>query len=191
MNASEEISRLFELYHDVVFKQCLRVVGYNNQYISIIDDSIQYAFMQALLKWEEFIACANPVGWLCVTAKSHLMSEIRKFSRRSKVTVPWYDRADEDASLQLETDIERWHNRQNAIESIEKICSLLSPTEKSVYDAYLVKDQSIDETAKELNMSRGAVRGAIDRIRAKAKRFYIFPIIFLVGQWIELWRSNI
>jgi len=186
MNPKKEISKLFELYHDVIYKQCLHMVGYNHQYIPLIDDCIQYAFLQAILKEGEFSQCVNPAGWLSVTARRQLMSEIRKNSRRSKITVPWYEHADEEASLQLETDIERWHSRQDAAECIERICEELSSTEKEVFDGYFLQDSSINEVAEKLKLSRGSVRGAIDRIRAKAKRFHVFAAFFVMTPWI--WR---
>lgn len=186
MNPNKEISQLFELYHDVIYKQCLHMVGYNQQYISLIDDCIQYAFWQAILKKEQFAQCKNQAGWLSVIARRHLMSEIRKNCRRSKITVPWYEQADEDASLQLETDIDRWHSRQEATDCIEQIYEILSTTEKEVFRDYFLQDSSIDEVAENLKISRGAVRGAIDRIRTKAKRLHIFPAFFVIVSWI--WR---
>lgn len=186
MNPNEEISQLFELYHDVLYKQCLHMVGYNQRHIPLIDDCIQYAFLQAILKKDQFSQCKNQAGWLSVTARRHLMSEIRKNHRRSRITVPWYEHADEDASLQLETDIERWHSRQDTSDRIEQIYEILSSTEKEVFDGYFLEDSSIDEVARKLKISRGAVRGAIDRIRTKAKRFHIFFAFFLIAPWI--WR---
>ena len=160
------------------------MIKYNQGYIPLIDDCIQYAFLQAMLKRDQFSQCKNQAGWLSVTARRRLMAEIRKSRRRSRITIPWYEHADEDASLQLETDIERWHNRQNTSECIERIYEVLSSTEKEVFDDYFLQGSSIDEVAKNLKTSRGAVRGAIDRIRTKAKRFRIFSAFFVIAPWI-------
>lgn len=184
MNPNQELGHLFELYHDILYKQCLHMVSYNHQYISLIDDCIQYAFLQALLKPRQFAQCKNPAGWLSVTARRHLISEIRKNSRRSKILAQWQDNTEEKASLQLETDIERWHNQQEASESVEQILKLLSSKEKEIFHGYFLQGFSIDEVAKNLKTSRSVVRGAIDRIRAKARNNRILSFFVVVFPWI-------
>ena len=67
-------------------------------------------------------------------------------------------------------DIEAWAMANDLASVKQSLLSKLSDEEQAVYHLFYEQNLSMKDTAKELKISVGAVRGALQRIRSKGER---------------------
>lgn len=176
------LADLYEKYYDSVFHVCYQQVGYQARLIPLVEDCIHDAFVIALQHYEAYKDFDNPMGWIAITARNRLRSELRKKNfREMTVHLEKLAKEQEAQTDTLATDVDRWLDREEANSNLEIILGLLSDRERMVYDAYFEQNLSLKETVELTGLSANAVRSAIDRIRQKAKRFinisiFIFSI---------------
>ncbi len=165
----EKLTALFDEYYTVIVKQCFLMVGFSSQYASIIEDCVQYAFLQAFLKHNKVLFYENPAGWLYVTAQRRLMTEIKREKRHLAIEKKYNRMTLASSPTQVDT-IECWHRQESLRQLLRDILARLSATELRVCQLYLQEGHSIDETAAIMHVDRVVVRGAVDRIHRKARR---------------------
>ncbi len=164
----EKFTALFDEYYAVIVKQCFLVVGFSSQYASIIEDCVQYAYLQAFLNHNKVLIYENPAGWLYVTAHRKLMVEIKKEKRHLAIERK-YNRILLSSSPTQSDSIESWHRQETIRQLLSDIFAMLSATELRVCQLYLQEGYSMDETAAIMHVDRVVVRGAVDRIHRKAR----------------------
>lgn len=179
------LAELFAKYHDALERYCKRLVHYDPKYFSLAEDSVQIAFLTALKHPESFNNSPNQYGWLAVCCKNHIMSKLRQQKNRTNiigVSVSF----EECETVQDPTDaIIRWMESSDSREYISKIYTSLSSSEKKIFEDYYLHDCSLKETAIRNNITVGSVRGAVQRIRKKAKNMEFLSIILFLGQCIR------
>ena len=167
------LAELYEKYYDSVFHVCYQQVGYQARLIPLVEDCIHDAFVAALQYYEAYKDFENPMGWITISARNRVKSELRK--KRFREQPVHLERLAKEQELQrnvLATDVERWLDREEASSNLEIILKLLTDRERMVYDAYFEQNLSLKETVELTGISANAVRSAIDRIRQRAKRFF-------------------
>ncbi len=172
------LAELYEKYYDSVFHVCYQQVGYQARLIPLVEDCIHDAFVAALQYYEAYKDFENPMGWITISARNRVKSELRK--KRFREQPVHLERLAKEQELQrnvLATDVERWLDREEASSNLEIILKLLTDRERMVYDACFEQNLSLKETVELTGLSANAVRSAIDRIRQRAKRFFHISII--------------
>lgn len=163
----ERITALFDEYYSVMVKQCYLMVGFSSQYASIIEDCVQYAFLQALLKRTRVLSHDNPAGWLFLTARKKLIVEMRKDHTHLAIEQKYSSTMYETFAPQYD-NVERWQRQESARQLLKEIFASLSDTEMRVCQLYMQEGHTMDETAAIMHVDRVVVRGAVDRIHRKA-----------------------
>ncbi len=164
----KKLTALFDEYYAVIVKQCFLTVSFSSQYASIIEDCVQYAFLQAFLNGKKVLAHENPAGWLLVTARKKLIAEMRTQQRHLAIEKK-YNHAILASCTAQSDSIERWQHQETIRQLLNDIFALLSATEMRVCQLYLQEGHSMDETAAIMHVDRVVVRGAVDRIHKKAR----------------------
>ena len=161
---------LLEKYYSSVYKYCYYQIGYQERYASMIDDSVQDAFIKFAECYQSLDSSVNHLGWLRIAAWNRLRTMIRTEKDRAiklrKVAIELAGPNPES----IETDFDIWNNNESASYQIEKIYKTLTELEKKVFQHYFVEELDIDETAKSSKISRNAVRSAVERIRRRVRR---------------------
>lgn len=176
------LAELYEKYYDSVFHVCYQQVGYQACLIPLVEDCIHDAFVAALQCYEAYKDFDNPMGWIALTARNRVRSELRKKRyREMPVYLEKLAKEQEAQADALATDVDRWLDREEASSNLETIIGLLSDRERMVYGAYFEQNLSLKETVELTGLSANAVRSAVDRIRQRAKRlFHISIFIFSI-----------
>lgn len=166
------------------------MVHYDPQFFTLAEDSVQIAFLTAVKHPESFHDSPNPYGWLAVCCKNHIMSKLRQQKNRARI-VGEHVSFEACENVEDPTDaIIRWVDASTSREYIELIYHSLSSSEKKIFEDYYLCDCSLQETAARNGVTVGSVRGAVQRIRKKARSIKSFSIILLIGQCIhEFLRS--
>lgn len=163
------LTDLFIQHHDALERYCKRLVHYDPKFFTLAEDCVQFAFLTALKHPDEFNNCLNKYGWLSICCKNYIMSKIRKHKNRLKI-LGRTTSFDECESVEDPIDaIIRWIDSSSTKEYIDLLYNSLSTTEKRIFADYYYRDYSLLETAKRNNVTIGSVRGAVQRIRNKAK----------------------
>lgn len=190
-DTNDQLSDLFIRHHDTLEQYCHRLVHYDPKFFTLAEDAVQIAFMKAIIDPVSFNASPNKYGWLAVCCKNHISSKLRQYKNRNDIAGQHisYDVCE---SVQDPIDaIIRWIDSSYSKEIIDSIYDSLSPAEKQVFEDYYKRDYSLEETARRNNITVGAVRGAVQRIRKKAKEMKFLALILLVEQCISVFVRTV
>lgn len=184
-DANTQLADLFTEHHDALERYCKRLVHYDPKYFSLAEDCVQIAFLTALRHPESFNNCPNKYGWLAICCKNYIISKLRQQKNRANILGKRVS-FEECESVEDPTDaIIRWIDSSTLQEYIDSIYTSLSPSEKRIFEDYYYQDCSLQETATRNNVTIGSVRGAVQRIRKKAKGLRFLSMILLFGQCIS------
>lgn len=184
-DTNAQLSDLFAEYHDALERYCKRLVHYDPKFYTLAEDSVQIAFLTAIKHPESFNNSPNQYGWLAICCKNYIMSKLRQQKRRAEI-VGIQISFEECENVEDPTDaIIRWVDASASQEYINSIYDSLSSSEKKIFEDYYLRDCSLQETATRNGVTDGSVRGAVLRIRKKAKGIRNFSIILFIGQCIR------
>lgn len=184
-DTNEQLTKLFIEYHDALERYCKRLVHYDSKFFTLAEDAVQIAFFKALTDPKSFTAAPNKYGWLAVCCKNYISSKLRQQKNRNNIAGRHISY---DACENVEDPIDaviRWMDSSYSQEIIDSIYTSLSSSEKRVFEDYYLHDCSLEETAKRNSVTVGSVRGAVQRIRKKAKELKYLAVILLIGQCIS------
>ncbi len=181
----DHLTELFIRYHDTLEQYCKRLVHYDPKFFTLAEDAVQIAFLNAVKDAESFNASQNQYGWLAICCRNYIMSKLRQYKNRNDI-VGKHISFDACESVQDPVDaVIRWLDSTYSQVITDSIYASLSSSEKQVFEDYYLRDCSLKETAQRNNVTIGSVRGAIQRIRKKAKEINFFSLFLLIGQCIS------
>ena len=146
---------------------------------SLAEDCVQETFVIAMKKIKTLIRHDSPEGWLMSTCRKVTLSKWRKMLRREEIIgkrVLW---ADIDVAEDDRNPIEEWILQNDLLEVKSRLADSLTEQESDVFRLYYEESLPLKACAKKLGLSETAVRGTIQRIRAKLSRLILLLIIFL------------
>ncbi len=120
------IEKLFLDHYSSLRKACIRYMRYDPIFLPLVDDCIQETFIKAFKSYEVLKTHPNVAGWLVITSKNYLMSELRKHKRRDERLTCLMDTA-EFTGDHGTRDFERWVSQNELQDMIDKVCEVLSP----------------------------------------------------------------
>lgn len=182
---NNQLTALFEEHHNALEQYCKRLVHYDPKFFTLAEDAVQIAFMKALTDPKSFNASINKYGWLAICCKNHINSKLRQYKNRNDI-VGRHISFDVCESVADPADaIIRWMDSSCSQEITDSIYASLSPSEQKIFADYFQHCCSLEETANLNNVTIGSVRGAVQRIRKKAKGIRLLSLLLLIGQCIS------
>lgn len=167
----EFLEEIYIKYAKKLENMCLQYVNYQEEYRTIVDDSIQNTYEKAIQMYKEL--CESPYleGWLCQTCMHRLTTALRTYRRRQKRQLS----LDDDHTFQLPPDqiveaVDEIVNRISNQELIERIFEALNDREIDIVQRHLIQGFTIEDIAVQDHTSYGAVKAVLARLRAKAKK---------------------
>lgn len=170
---NNSISRLYEEHYNYLVSKCHRIVGGYSQVLqSQIEDVVQEAFLTAIVEYETFKDHPNQVGWLVQVCRNRLGN--MKYTHRTRdrkhgfsIDAPTSPQV-ADARDELRRDLAL----NEVTDLVAQIEEVLSDTEREIFRAYILEDQSMQEVAETTSRSVSSIKSYIYRIRIKLKQHF-------------------
>ena len=191
---NDDVEHFFEeLYFRYAIKlerMCYKYVSYQNEYTSIIEESLQETFLQAIKQYHKLqsYSPSHLEAWLVETCWNRLKPAVKKYRRRKKRYISI------DNEEQLHLSVERIQNDVNEVlecihrkETLEKLLNALNQRERNIVERHIVHGQPLSEIARQEQISVGAAKSILARARAKVRRireecphdFFVIFVSFL------------
>ena len=189
-DAEHFFEELYFRYAIKLERMCYKYVSYQNEYTSIIEESIQETFLQAIKQYQklQIYTPSHLEAWLVETCWNRLKPAVNKYRRRKKRYISI------DNEEQLHLPVERIQNDVNEVlecihrkETLEKLLNALNQRERDIVERHIVRGQPLPEIARQEQISIGAAKSILARARAKARRireecphdFFVIFVSFL------------
>ena len=131
-------------YHSKMENVCRAYVQYNEEYRSLIDESIQETYLTAVKNYKELKAHPALEGWFIETCFHRFSTALAKYRRRQAYhQVSMND--DKAAPQVAETidNIDTWWQNENNANQLQRILDVLSEREAQVYHEYFEDEKSM------------------------------------------------
>lgn len=126
------LEQLYREHYESVFRYCAFYVNNSLQHKQLIEDSIQDAFVKAVIHYDEIKDYQNPVGWIAIAARNQIKDSMRKKVNQEKVVASYDYLKSEDASFSYMPH-EEILRKQEFLECLNDIYSELTDMEKVVF----------------------------------------------------------
>jgi len=195
MRTNDDKEQFFaKAYHRYARKlehMCLKYVGYQEEYRSIVDESVQETFLCAVENYDNLnaVAPSHLEGWLVQTCWNRFRTELKKYRHRKNRHVVFPDKGEPYLSPeQLQNILEHYFENLHNQEIIDKLLQTLNERERDAVDRYFFQGRSFEEMAKQDEITVGAVKSVLARAKAKLKKaakknfqnFFFFFVSFLL-----------
>lgn len=193
INADKEqfFTKAYHRYARKLEHMCLKYVGYQEEYRSIVDESVQETFLRAVENYDNLNAVtpSHLEAWLVQTCWNRFRTELKKYRRRKRRHAVLPDKGEPYLSAeQLQNILERYFENLHKQEIIDKLLQILNERERDIVDRHFFQGLSFEEMAKQDEITVGAVKSVLARARAKLKKaakknfqnFFIFFVSFLL-----------
>lgn len=182
------LEQIYVRYAHKLENMCLCYVHYQEEYRHLVDDSIQRTFETATRQYKDLKNHPYLEGWLCQTCMNRLSTAVNTYRRRMKRQ----SSLDDETVFtlppeQIRDAVDEVVNRISNQELINRILEALNTREREVVQRHLVQGESLENIAEDKNTTVGAVKAALARARAKARKirdrnllvFFIFFVSIL------------
>ena len=169
---------------------CLKYVGYQEEYRSIVDESVQETFLCAVENYDNLnaVAPSHLEGWLVQTCWNRFRTELKKYRHRKNRHVVFPDKGEPYLSPEQLNILEHYFENLHNQEIIDKLLQTLNERERDAVDRYFFQGRSFEEMAKQDEITVGAVKSVLARAKAKLKKaakknfqnFFFFSVSFLL-----------
>lgn len=183
MSKQEFMFWLYNNFYEDLLSSGERYVhlGYPNRE-DIIHGAIVNTFQSTNERYEKDKLHSHPniKGWLYKVYYNRLRDEIKKSAR-------YYRRSDfhpnEELNRMKQVDVfDQWLANEEFTQMLEQIKEIRkTPMDEAVYQDYFVEEMSVKEIADKNNLTEGAVKGIIYRMRKRAKKIKsTFPMLPMI-----------
>lgn len=180
---------VYKKYYTKMENICLAYVQYNEEYRSLIDESIQETYLTAVKYYQKLKTHPALEGWFMETCFHRFSTALAKYRRRQAHHQVSMD--DDKAFLQVADTVNNldtwWRNESNA-KQIQRILDALSEREVQVYHEYFESEKSIAEVATSQNATESAIKSILTRIRRKARRIRNTDFFLIIASFSFLAR---
>lgn len=191
MLTSEEqyfLDELYQRYNMRLQLYSFTLLDKRWEYWPLAEDCVQITFEKAMIKINVLKKHDSPYLWLKKTCHNITISERRKHYNRVRI-LRYPIALDEVGSVaDPHNDIAEWIVKEELYDKRHELTQALTKQEFEVYHETYVEGKTIQETARDLNVTDGAVRGALQRIKRKIIRM---STCFLCSTWciFHFWRN--
>lgn len=159
----------YKKYHGVVFHHLMAQIGYKTEFIPVIEECVQDAFIKMIVHYNNIRDKNKVCQWLCTVARNTLLSELRKQKKHTDV-LPRLRKAESAAQDAYENAQERFLSLDEHRYKIQKLKDTFTSIEHDIYDKYFVQENSLAETSEKTGKSLNSVRSALHRMRKRYKK---------------------
>lgn len=157
-------------YHYKMENVCRAYVQYNEEYRSLIDESIQETYLTAVKNYKELKAHPALEGWFIETCFHRFSTALAKYRRRQAYhQVSMNDDKAAPQAAETVDNIDTWWQNENNTNQLQRILDVLSEREAQVYHEYFEDEKSMAEVAETQNTTVSAIKSILARIRKKAR----------------------
>lgn len=174
------IDQLYSKYYRELYQYSFSLFDYKQQFMPDAEDCVQEAFEKAIRHSGQLEHHPEPLLYLKKMCYHIAVTKRRNIKNRNRILGYPVPLGEDEEVPQMQDLVTDWIIRQDRQAAKAQLKEQLTDGEGRVYQAYFEENLSIRETADSLGISHGAVRGCIQRIRAKArdmKNFWIFLLI--------------
>ena len=164
------IALLYDKHYDDLKNRCLRFVNYNMVYNDDIVNCIHDTLLLAEQTFQNMEEIDYLGGWLNVACLHQLQHVIRDRKQRKADKALPLDATNVPTIKESIDYLDEWERRVDAKEVIARIYQGLTSSEKQVMRDRFIHSLPAKAIAEKDNVTEGAVKAAIRRIRMKAKR---------------------
>lgn len=164
------ICELYNKYYALLKNYCISIFHYNPSLTTLAEDCVQDAFYKALIHIEDIMKTPNPYAWLAKCCKNNCYAILRKkvlVRRLLGKSIPIEESTD---IPDVSDSLFRWLCQYQALEQLQELRTCLTSLEDTVFDTYYLNNMSVTETAEQNGIAFYSVKGALDRIRSKARK---------------------
>lgn len=163
------VTELFDRYHTMLRTLCWRYVEHEKIFTDIIDESIQDTFLQAYSSYDRLRNHPNVQGWLITTCFNRMKPRIKQVRSREKHRA---FSVDDPQAPQLSSE-EAWEERTvsqlDDYNQIDELYTVLTETEKQVFQEHYVQGFTLQEVAQRQYRSLSSVKASLRQIKIKAR----------------------
>lgn len=150
------------------------------EYWPLAEDCVQITFEKAMTKIVVLRKHDTPYLWLKKTCHNITISERRKYYNRAKILHYPVSLDEVEPVADPKNDIAEWIAREALLDKKQELIKALTEQEFIVYKETYEEGKTIQETARDLKVTDGAIRGALQRIRRKIIKL---STCILLGAW--------
>lgn len=184
----EFLDELYRRYNVRLQLYSFALLDKRMEYWPLAEDCVQITFEKAMIKINALRKHDTPYLWLKKTCHNITISERRKYYNRAKILR--YPVALEEVKpvADPKNDIAEWIAREDLLDKWQELIEALTEQELIVYKETYEEGKTIRETARDLKVTDGAIRGALQRIRRKIIKI---STCFLLSAWciFHFWHN--
>lgn len=150
---------------DMLMNYAMRFLRYQAHLYPLAQECVQETFVRAIACVDTLMQHENPVGWLKVSLKYHLLNSLRREKQRRLKT---YEATVPEVSEALLL----WEETQTLTDVLTIVQGLLTVEEQRTFEAYFRQGMTAEETALLESVPESTIRGRISRIRRKLKKHF-------------------
>ena len=170
MDRKRTIAILYEKYYRELLHYSFSLFQFQPQYLQEAEDCVQDAFEKALTRVPGITGHPAPLPLLKKMCRNIAITRRRNLMNRAHI-LGFPVSVEEQQNLPGGQDeIALWIHGQENLEAKQLLLRLLTEGERDVYRVFYEMGKSIRDTAGELNITEGSVRGCLQRIRRKAEK---------------------
>jgi DNA-directed RNA polymerase specialized sigma subunit, sigma24 homolog len=168
-------------------RMCMNKVARDSAHRDLVFNSVQDTFMLAHQSYNELVHHPNIEAWLKTVCNNRLKPYAKRLreAQGHAISLELLDsnqlRNEQDVGERVLFDI-------STQEMVDELVSLLSKTEKVIFQLYFIEHNTIEEIAKARNSSTNNVKVVLSHIRTKAKKIMDKNIsnlfIFFLTFWV-------
>ena len=183
----EFLDELYRKYHNSLILYSFSLLDKQPEHMHLAEDCTQQTFVIATLKMDTLLAHEMPYLWMKKTCYHITISEKRKLNNRAKILHYPLSLDQQIDVADPKDDIAEWILREDLLDRKQQLMSVLTEQERTVYQAVYEENLSYQETEQKYNITDGAIRGAIQRIKKKVLKIFTTFLIFV---WCTLASSH-
>ena len=160
----ELFDNLYNQHRETIYKYILVSLGFNHDMAS---DCMQDVLVLLLEKREIVSSHPNPGGFFIATARNYIKRYKTTCYKRDTILAPLNDKA---AEISYYDDLQHIYDSLPDTDTLKTtILQRLNHKEAQLYELFYEHGYSISETSKRLNISEGATKVRLFRLRIKVK----------------------
>lgn len=161
---------LYEKYYRELLQYSFSLFDYKKEHLPDAEDCVQDTFEKALRNMRRLQEHPAPLLWLKRMCRNITMTRRRNIRNRARI-LGWPVPVEGQENLLGGRDgIAEWMCALENRDAKQVLLQVLTENEREVYRVYYEKELGIRETAGELGITEGSVRGCLQRIRQKAEK---------------------
>ena len=167
-----DVSSWFDQQYKHLITMSMHFFHNNPQYRPLAEECVQEVFALAIRHYPQLIQHPNIDGWFAKTCYYRLLNAKRRVKTEREHVLYSLDGADQPEVEDITARIDKWYEQTNDSLLLDAIFERLVGKERIVFTDYFAEGRREKEVAKKNQMTLGAVKSAIRRIRKKAKSLF-------------------